>query len=96
MLTSTKLWNGPNNQAYERSSILLKYPSLYNPLPWTNGGRPSAFAGFGAAENKGIAFGPQYSHTLLLDCGGIASGAPIAVGTFYMIPTSYGIPSLSP
>ena len=25
--------------------------SLYNPVPWTNGGGPIAFAGFGAAEN---------------------------------------------
>ena len=31
--------------------------SLYNPVPWTNGGGPIAFAGFGAAENKGISFG---------------------------------------
>ena len=35
------------------------------------GGGPIAFAGVGAAENKGIAFGfwgvlPQYSHTLVL------------------------------
>ena len=31
--------------------------SLYNPVPWTNGGGPVALAAFGAAENQGIAFG---------------------------------------
>ena len=31
--------------------------SLYKPVPWTNGGGPIAFAGFGADENRGIALG---------------------------------------
>ena len=44
--------------------------SLYNPVPWMNGGGPNAFAGFGAGVNEGIAFGgfwPQYGHALVLD-----------------------------
>ena len=31
--------------------------SFYNPVPWMNGVGPIAFAGFGAAENKGIVYG---------------------------------------
>ena len=44
----------------ERSSILL-----YNPVPRTYGrGGPIAFAGCGAAENKGIAFG-GFCHSIV-------------------------------
>ena len=67
-------------QTNERASILLLYSCAMD--KW---GGPIAFAGFGAADNKGIAFG-----------GFSASGSPIAFGTFCMIPMSYGIRSLSP
>ena len=70
-------------------------------MHWIHGGGPIAFAGFGASENKGIvfaAFSLQYSHALVLDGVGIASGGrgPIAFELFGMIPISYGIPSLRP
>ena len=62
-------------------------------------GVPIVFAGFGAAENKGIAF-DGFSHYIVTlyswtDWASLRGG-PIAFGTFGMMPISYGIPCLSP
>ena len=55
------------------------------------GGGPIAFAGFGAAENKGIAFGVS------LGLRGHRFGGFLSLlGFCCMIPISYGIPSLNP
>ena len=60
--------------------------SLYNPVPWTNGGGPIAFAGVGAAENKGIAFG-GFCHNIvtLSTISQLAEGARLQTHTHIFI-----------
>ena len=44
----------------------VRQHSLCIPVPWLNGGSPIAFAGLGAAEKKGIAFGGFSHNTVTL------------------------------
>ena len=70
---------------YPYFHMSVRQYSFYNPVPWTTGGGPIAFARFGAAENKGIAFG-GFCHNIvtLLSWteGASLRGGPIALGLF--------------
>ena len=54
---SLKVYSLVEPDIYTYIYMSVRQYSLSNPVPWTNGGGPIAFAGFGAAENQGIAFG---------------------------------------
>ena len=57
--------------------------SSNNPVPWTNTGGPidNAFAGFGAAENKGIAFG-GFCHNIVTLYKSWIEGASLRGGSY--------------
>ena len=81
-----------------RAFANIPYDSLCNPVPWIHGGSPVALAaGFEADSN--IAFrGFSHSTVMLWSwTGGVSLWAgSYCFWDFFMIPTSYGIPSLSP
>ena len=56
-------------------------------MPWITGADPIAFSGFGAAENKGIAFGGLSHNVITLQSwtegASLWRGGHIASGTFF-------------
>ena len=78
--------------------MFVRQYSSYNPAPWKNEGSYH-FAALVAAQNKGIVSGGFSHKTATLQTwteGHRFGGGSYRLGTFRVIPISYGIPSLSP